>query len=151
MFTVIDSHQCSFLHFYQAHNHHHRRNGTSLGDSDMSQTHRCSGNCTRRCLRRWTRGYRVSSKCTYLIHTGDICAVPWHALLSSVGVNPISHSQRYPPGAFKHCPFSHKFTLSAHSSMSEPEETVSRDSHSHTIHNILQRRQIYQNRKIHLH
>lgn len=49
-------------------------------------------------------------------------AAPWQALLSSVGVKPISHSQRYPPGAFRHWPFSHRFTLSAHSSMSATEQ-----------------------------
>lgn len=36
----------------------------------------------------------------------------------------MSHSQRYPPGAFRHWPFSHRFTLSAHSSMSATECNV---------------------------
>lgn len=44
--------------------------------------------------------------------------LPWQDLLSEAGVKPISHSQRYPPGIFRHCPFSHRLIFSAHSSMS---------------------------------
>lgn len=44
---------------------------------------------------------------------------PWQACWSSVGLKPISHSQRYPPGALRHCPFSQRSTFSAHSSLSK--------------------------------
>lgn len=46
-------------------------------------------------------------------------ASPWQARWSSVGSKPISHSQRYPPGALRHCPLSQRSTFSAHSSLSE--------------------------------
>jgi hypothetical protein len=46
---------------------------------------------------------------------------PWQDLLSEAGVKPISHSQRYAPGTFRHWPFSQRFTFSAHSSTSVEE------------------------------
>lgn len=49
---------------------------------------------------------------------GQPQASPWQARWSSVGLKPISHSQRYPPGALRHCPFSQRSTFSAHSSLS---------------------------------
>lgn len=45
--------QCSFLRCGPARNHHHRCSGTSLEGSGTSQTRRCSGNYTHRCL--WER------------------------------------------------------------------------------------------------
>lgn len=97
------THQCSFLRCGPVRNHHHTHSGTSLEGSGTFQTHRCSGNYTHRCLwQRWQRE-REREKLLFTLKKNSkkktikcdrISAAPWQALLSSVGVKPISHSQR---------------------------------------------------------
>ncbi len=123
---VCVSHLCSFLRCGPARSRSRRCSETFPAGSDTIRTHRCSGSYTRRCLPDDTHTEDRVSVCYCKRVCVSLCVcvcLPWQALLSSVGVKPISHSQRYPPGAFKHWPFSHRFTLSAHSSMSAEKYT----------------------------
>lgn len=60
-------------------------------------------------------------------------ALPSQALPSGVGMKPMSHSQRKPPGRFRQWPLSHRLPFSAHSSLSVNGD----ETHTfckHTIH-----------------
>lgn len=114
------THLCSCRHCGPAHSPHHRHSGTFQAGSHSSRTHR--GFPERTHPRLWRSQVRPPPP----PGTHWLCpslwppqALPWQVWRSSVGLKPISHSQRYPPGALRHCPFSQRSTSSAHSSLSE--------------------------------
>lgn len=64
-------------------------------------------------------------------------ALPSQALPSGVGMKPMSHSQRKPPGRFKQWPLSHRLLFSAHSSLSVVVITHTRTVRKHAMHSCV--------------